>query len=84
MYQQLLKEFPCACLPLDQVRARYMSHITSTDHLMEEIRKGHIRLRYVRLTGRRSAPPFVFLRDLAVWLVAEYHRNTQPATNRVA
>ncbi|WID41951.1 pyocin activator PrtN family protein [Pseudomonas phage PG1] len=83
-YQQLLRRYDRPCLPLDEVRAEYLPHIASMDHLMEEIRKGVIRLRYVRLTGSRRAAPVVYLRDLAAWLDAHDPSNTQPATDRVA
>lgn len=70
-YQQLLRRYDRPCLPLDDVRAEYLPHIASMDHLLEEIRKGVIRLRYVRLTGSRRAPPVVYLQDLANWLDAQ-------------
>lgn len=70
-YQQLLRRYDRPCLPLDDVRAEYLPHIASMDHLLEEIRKGAIRLRYVRLTGSRRAPPVVYLQDLANWLDAQ-------------
>lgn len=70
-YQQLLRRYDRPCLPLDDVRAEYLPHISSMDHLLEEIRKGAIRLRYVRLHGSRKAAPVVYLQDLANWLDAQ-------------
>lgn len=82
-FQQLLRRYDRPCLPLDAVRAEYLPHIESMDHLLEEIRKGHIRLRYTRLHTRRSMP-VVYLRDLADWLDAMDPSNTQPASNKAA
>ena len=85
-YQQLLRRYDRPCLPLDDVRAEYLPHISSMDHLLEEIRKGAIRLRYVRLHGSRKAPPVVFLQDLAKWLDAQdpYNQQDPTATHQVA
>ena len=81
--QQLLRRYDRPCLPLDAVRAEYLSHIESMEHLLEEIRKGHIPLRYTRLHTRRSEP-VVYLRDLADWLDAMDPSNTLPASNKAA
>jgi hypothetical protein len=79
-YQQLLRRYDRPCLPLDDVRAEYLPHISSMAHLIEEIRTGAIRLRYVRLTGSRRAPPVVYLQDLANWLDAQDPNNEQQPT----
>lgn len=83
-YQQLQRRYDRPCLPLDDVRREYLPHISSDEYLMEAIRTGTIRLRYVRLGGSRLGPPVVYLRDLATWLDAHDPSNTKPATDQVA
>jgi len=86
-YQQLLRRYDRPCLPLSEVMAEYLPHITSMDHLLTLIRVGEIRLRYTRVHDRRKAPPVVYLRDLADWLDAQDPHNqplTTPAANQAA
>lgn len=81
---QLIRRYDRPCLPLDEVRAEWLSHIESERHLLEEIRKGTIGLRYTRLHSRRSTP-MVYLHDLASWLDAQNPSNTTtPAANKAA
>lgn len=67
--EQLRRRYDRPCLPLEEVRAEWLPHITSTEHLIKEIRAGRIRLRYTRLHSRH-APPVVYLDDLARWLIS--------------
>ena len=82
-FQQLLRRYDRPCLPLEEVRDEYLPHIETIDHLLKEIRKGNIRLRYTRLHTRLSTP-VVYLRDLANWLDAMDPSNTQPASDKAA
>lgn len=83
-YEQLLRRYDRPCLPLDEVRAEYLPHISSMQYLMEEIHKGKCRLRYTRLSATRKAPPVVYLRDLAAWLDAQDPSNTTAAADTAA
>ena len=83
-YQQLLRRYDRPCLPLDEVRAEYLPHITSMEYLLAEIRDGHIKLRYTRLHGTRKAPPVVYLQDLANWLDAQNPESTNTAASTKA
>lgn len=84
--EQLRRRYDRPCLPLEEVRAEWLPHITSTEHLLKQIRAGRIRLRYTRL-HTRHAPPVVYLDDLARWLISHNpgnNSNTQPAANQAA
>lgn len=67
--EQLRRRYDRPCLPLEEVRAEWLPHITSEQHLLSEIRHGRIRIRYTRLHSRKG-PIVVYLDDLARWLVS--------------
>lgn len=76
--EQLRRRYDRPCLPLDEVRAEWLPHINSEEHLLKQIRLGRIRLRYTRLHSRKGIP-VVYLDDLARWLLSRNPSNTQPA-----
>lgn len=77
--EQLRRRYDRPCLPLEEVRAEWFPHITSTEHLLKQIRSGRIRLRYTRLHSRHS-PAVVYLDDLARWLCSRNPSNTNGTT----
>ena len=84
--EQLRRRYDRPCLPLEEVRAEWLPHITNEQHLLNEIRQGRIRLRYTRLHSRKGTP-VVFLDDLARWLISLNPSNTsttQSAANQAA
>lgn len=81
--EQLRRRYDRPCITLAEVRAEWLSHITSEQHLLAEIRTGRIRLRYTRLHSRNS-PAVVYLSDLANWLDSLDPSNTQPAADQAA
>jgi hypothetical protein len=82
-YEQLLRRYDRPCLPLEEVRKEWIGHISNEQHLLTEIRKGTINLRYTRLHSKKSQP-VVYLRDLAAWLDSQDPSNTQPAADQAA
>jgi|SRR5690606_12383073 len=80
--EQLRRRYDRPCLPLEEVRAEWFPHITSTEHLIKQIRAGRIRLRYTRLHSRH-APAVVYLDDLARYLCSRHPSNTS-STNKPA
>lgn len=84
--EQLRRRYDRPCLPLEEVRAEWFPHITSIDHLLNEIHGGRLRLRYTRLHSRKG-PAVVYLDDLARWLCSRHPSNTsttQTAANQAA
>lgn len=84
--EQLRRRYDRPCLPLEEVRAEWFPHITSTEHLLRQIRAGRIRLRYTRLHSRH-APAVVYLDDLARYLCSRHPGNnstTQPVAHQAA
>lgn len=84
--EQLRRRYDRPCLPLEEVRAEWLPHITSTEHLLRQIRSGRIRLRYTRLHSR-NGPAVVYLDDLARWLCSRHPSNnctTQTAAYQAA
>lgn len=85
--EQLRRRYDRPCLRLEEVRAEWLPHIQCESHLLREIRKGRIKLRYTRLHSRNS-PAVVYLDDLARWLCSHNpsntNSNTQTAANQTA
>lgn len=73
--EQLRRRYDRPCLPLEEVRAEWLPHITSEQHLLNEIRSGRIHIRYTRLHSRKG-PIVVYLDDLARWLCSQNPGNT--------
>lgn len=84
--EQLRRRYDRPCLPLEEVRAEWLPHITSERYLLSEIRRGRIRIRYTRLHSGKGIP-VVYLDDLARWLISLNPSNTsttQTAANQAA
>ncbi|MAC99696.1 MAG: transcriptional regulator [Pseudomonadales bacterium] len=81
--EQLRRRYDRPCLPLEEVRAEWLPHITNVQHLLSEIRAGRIRLRYTKLHSTKGTP-VVYLDDLARWLESCNPGNTKPAANQAA
>lgn len=81
---QLIRRYDRPCLPLEEVRAEWLAHITNEQYLLREIRAGRITLRYTRLHSSKGQP-VVYLHDLATWLDAQNPSNTTtPAADKAA
>ncbi|UQS91698.1 pyocin activator PrtN family protein [Pseudomonas chlororaphis subsp. piscium] len=68
---QLRRQFATPCPTLAAVRQEYFPHIRTDKHLLEEIRKGRIKLTVKRVHQSVRAPRVVYLYDLAVYLDAQ-------------
>ena len=68
---QLRRQFATPCPTLAAVREHYFSHIRTDRYLLNEIKKGRIKLTVKRLHGSTRAKPVVYLHDLADYLDAQ-------------
>ncbi|WMJ01369.1 pyocin activator PrtN family protein [Pseudomonas chlororaphis subsp. aurantiaca] len=68
---QLRRQFATPCPTLEAVREAYFPHIRTDKHLIDQIRKGRIKLTVKRVHQSVRAPRVVYLYDLATYLDAQ-------------
>lgn len=68
---QLRRQFATPCPTLAAVREQYFPHIRTDRYLLNQIKKGRVKLVVKHLHSSARAKPVVYLNDLADFLDAQ-------------